>query len=155
MTGSSRRHSAAVATTVASVGPYVLSSRRPGPAHRFTSSGEHASPPSTRSFTLGRFSLMSARNDGTVEKNVMLFLLMKSAASSGEREISLFGTTRVPPNARAAQISSIDASKATEKPWYTRSSAVSLYTDLSARTKLTALRCSITTPLGWPVDPEV
>ena len=42
---------------------------------------------------------------------------MKSATSSGERETSSGATTSVPPIAKAAQISSTEASKATEKPW--------------------------------------
>ena len=43
-------------------------------------------------------------------------LLMKSAASKAERAMPLDGTTSVPPSENAAQISSTEASKASEKP---------------------------------------
>src|SRR5262249_45879978 len=110
-------HSAAVATTVASVGPYVLSIRRPGVAQRATSSAGHASPPSTNNFTVGSSTGTTARKDGTVEKKVTLLALMNSAASKAERTVSPSGTTSVPPTESAPQISSTDASKAIENPW--------------------------------------
>ena len=77
----------------------------------------HTSPPSTSRRTVGRSRSISARKLGTVEKNVTRLAVMNSATSSGERATGSGATTSVPPIANAPQISSTEASNATEKPW--------------------------------------
>ncbi len=63
--------------------------------------------------------------------------------------------TRVPPAESVAKISSADASKLNEANWRTRSPF--LTPNQSAETQVRFVRdpCSISTPLGLPVEPEV
>ena len=63
--------------------------------------------------------------------------------------------TSVAPAAHGTQISSTEKSKAIVMPWYIRSPSRTPYTSAATRTKLTMLACSIATPLGRPVEPDV
>ena len=82
LTGSPGLTSSAVATTVASVGPYVLKSRRCGFAQRAASSGGKASPPRRMRRKLGTSLPIMASKVGTVSMTVMRFSSSTSASLS-------------------------------------------------------------------------
>src|SRR5262245_36951591 len=116
VTGSSTLHSTHVASTVVSVGPYVLITRRPGYCQRRITSGGQASPPEitirTEGISVGKID----KNVGTIEINVHWCSLIYLTTSSGTRTTSGGDTTRAPPFVNAIQSSSTDASNPSEKP---------------------------------------
>ena len=96
-----------------------------------------------------------ASSVGTHERTVTPASVSMRERAAPLRTISPVPTTSVAPAKNASQISSTEASKAREKPWYTRSAGWTWKSLPSARTRWQALRCSICTPLGLPVVPEV
>ena len=147
--------SAHVAITVASVGPYVFTIRRPGRAHRSTIEWGHASPPRIRRRTVGTSSSRIERSVGTVERTVTRCSVRILDRSGPARAISGVAATSVAPARKASHISSTERSNDREAPWYTRSSGRTLNMRPSTRTRWHTLRCSTITPFGRPVEPEV
>src|SRR4029077_6404767 len=69
---------------------------------------------------------------------------------------SRFGTISIhPPAVSGAKISKTDTSKLSEVEARTLASSPAPNSADAQHTRPTTLRCSITTPLGRPVDPEV
>src|SRR4029077_19426088 len=69
---------------------------------------------------------------------------------------SRFGTISIqPPAVSGAKISKTDTSKLSEVEARTLASSAAGNSADAQHTRPTTLRCSITTPLGRPVDPEV
>src|SRR5579859_287415 len=64
-------------------------------------------------------------------------------------------TSTHPPQTSGAKISNTDTSKLSEVEASTRDSSPGPNSALAQDTRLTTPRCSTTTPLGRPVDPEV
>ena len=159
-TGPVPSSSAAQATTVASVGPYVFHTSRSGETRRAASSGGTASPPKIRRRT---FSIASAGHNaasvGTVETTEIPWVTIQGPRSMPLRTRLRGAGTRHAPCRHASHISSQDASKATERPASTRSPGPSgapcRKSPASASTKAAADRCVTATPFGVPVEPEV
>ena len=63
--------------------------------------------------------------------------------------------TRVPPHASVPKISAMETSNETEVEASTERRSSSLTCSRSQCSSATVLRCSICTPLGRPVEPEV
>src|SRR6266540_6167044 len=117
VTGWPGRHSAYVAVTVDSVGPYVFSTRRPGRHQRWAVASGHLSPPKTSNRTEGMSSVNIDTNVGTVDRNVTPAAERCFGKSGPARLISGVAGTSAAPFAHAIHLSSRDASKATENPW--------------------------------------
>ncbi len=81
--------------TVASVGPYVLTTRLPGRHQRFTNSGGHASPPRISNRRLGISSSIIASNVGTQERTVTPNSLSIRGSSGPAWTISSVAATKV------------------------------------------------------------
>src|ERR1051326_1044073 len=110
-------HSAQVAITVASVGPYVLKTRRLGFHHRLTNSGGQGSPPRISRRIEGTSFSSIASKVGTHERTVTPADCSMSAKAGPAWNISGVAGTRTAPEQNASQISSTEASKASENPW--------------------------------------
>src|SRR5262245_22949252 len=99
---------------------------------------------------------MSWRNADGVWFRTVTPSLRSSEQNSGEERLTATGTTtRRPPCSRAPQISHTEKSKAYEWNNDHTSSAVKPNQSRVAENRRTTLSCDTTTPLGWPVDPEV
>jgi len=98
--------------------------RRPGHAQRATNSGGQASPPTISRRSDGRSRSNSESVVGTHEKTVTSWSARWSASNGPEVTCSRVPLTKQAPAAKASQISSTEASKASEKPCHTRSCAV-------------------------------
>ena len=78
------------------------------------------------------------------------------SANSGPGTVRPGGSRhRVAPTAQALNSSDTNASKLSDANCSTTLSAVSPYIARWAWARFTAFRCSTTTPLGRPVEPEV
>ena len=77
----------------------------------------------------------------------------RGAGAASSRALSARITR--PPQASGAKISKTDRSKQTDVAASTPASSSSENTPRAQRTIATALRCSIATPFGRPVEPEV
>src|SRR5574342_1199059 len=144
-------------TTVASVGPYELISLRPG-AHRSTSSGGHASPPT---ITVRNSASPWAACAGTVARavgGINAWVTRSSAstvASCSPSNGPAGGTTNAAPAGKHRHSSSTDASKLGEENCRTRSPARTAYRAISAAEKLANPVCVTIRPFGQAGDPDV
>jgi len=78
-----------------------------------------------------------------------------TGSPSEARESAFSTSTSVPPQQSVPKISAMDTSKQTEVEARTETRSSSDTVSFSQRSTGTVLRCSICTPLGRPVDPEV
>src|SRR5882762_4880700 len=143
-----------VTHAVASVGPYAFTIRRPED-HRSTSSGEHASPPTTsvRSDSRGSPSKLPNTVGGI---NAWLTRALRSNSAKGSPTIGPGrGTTSAAPAAHAINTSITAASKLDDASCNTRDSDVRANCFLCAAARFGTPSCSTMTPFGVPVDPEV
>src|SRR4051812_41003841 len=142
----------AVAYTVASVGPYALTTRAPGTALRSDSNTlvGNASPASTStSASTSRPGPSSrlANTDGTP--------LARLPRQGRSARTSRFGTSSMlPPATSGAKISNTETSKFIDVDARTRDSRPPKFSAAQC-IRFTALWCDTMTPLGRPVDPEV
>src|ERR1700678_2037117 len=84
-------------------------------------------------------------------------LIIRPDAGSSNPSASaskLLTISTVPPQTSGAKISNTDTSKLSEVDARTLASSAAGNSALAQLTRLTTPRCSITTPLGRPVDPE-
>ena len=114
------------------------------------------SPPTRRTRTLGRDpGANAARAEGVKNAWVTPSRSTSRARAGPGRRSSGGGSTSRAPAARAAAISSTEASKLSEAFCRTRLSRPVAKRSRWASARLTAPRWSTTTPLGRPVEPEV
>jgi hypothetical protein len=91
-----------------------------------------------------------ARTEGTALRSVT-----SSAAGRVGRARAFSARITRPPRASGTKISKTERSKQIEVEARTPESAAAGKTSRAQSTRATALACSIATPLGRPVDPEV
>ena len=113
-------HTHMLAQTVASVGPYALTSLLPA-AQRFIVSSSHTSPAATSVFSVGNFLCGStdSRAGGSVAV-VMPRLSISSISLSGSLFTSSGSRCSSAPDSSAVKISDTDASKLSGANWRTR-----------------------------------
>ena len=87
--------------------------------------------------------------------NVIWAWRSSAASRGGECSVSGAASTSVPPASSGMNMSMTDTSKVKDAKPSTRLPGPTFHRVLIAWARLTRLRCSTTTPLGWPVDPEV
>jgi hypothetical protein len=92
----------------------------------------------------------SAITDGTMQRS-----RTSSRAASVWSPSGLSATSRRPPQASGAQISNIETSKPTEVEPKTPPSSAAVNRSWPQRRSVAVLRCSIATPFGMPVEPDV
>ncbi|CAM4520627.1 hypothetical protein COEX109129_39370 [Corallococcus exiguus] len=151
----SATQSVSVATTVASVGPYELTKRRPG-AQRVTTSAGSASPPEMTVRSAGSPSDGVTASAAGVRLSTVMFASRSSADSvSPGNSRSAGASTSVAPAVSVVKISSTERSKLRLANCSTRLPGPMPYATASWVTRLATLRCSMAVPLGVPVLPEV
>ena len=99
------------------MGPYVFIMRRPGLAQRSTNAWGHASPPRISRRRLGMSSSNIDSSVGTQDRTVTPAAANDDGSSGPAWAMAGVAGTSVAPLAHAIQISSSEASKATENPW--------------------------------------
>ena len=112
-----------VAVTVASVGPYAFSTRRPGASHRAIRSAGHASPETRRKRSCGSGGSSVASRVGTQHRALIRWATRKSVRSAPTRAPVAGAGTSVAPTMSGTHTSSTEKSNAMVSPWYTRSSS--------------------------------
>jgi hypothetical protein len=133
--------------------------RRPG-AQRWTRSAPHGSPATISVRSSGSSSAApgtgsAARIDG-VRVSVSMRWLRSSSSSIGPgRSCSGVASTSVAPLSRAIRISLTAASKLRLANCSTRLPGLTSNAAICAVARLHTPRCSMSTPLGRPVEPEV
>ena len=149
------KHCATEDATVVSVGPYALKKLRDG-AQRSTTAIERASPPAMAVFRSGRSASGRCAQTEGASVTVVIRRSFMSRSSGSPGAISLRrARCRVAPVRSDSNTSRTDTSKLNEancrtcepKPIENRCRRHSI--------KLTTDLCSIRTPFGLPVDPEV
>ena len=86
---------------------------------------------------------------------IALARAITAASADGSSTVDFSTTTSFAPLASASQIWSIDASNEYDDSRINASVARIAKSSFSASTRCTTLRCSTSTPLGWPVEPLV
>jgi hypothetical protein len=86
---------------------------------------------------------------------VMRAWRIRAASRRGESRACGGASTSRAPASSDMNISITDASKFSEANWSTMSAGPSCQVVIMPCRKLSSWRCSTTTPLGWPVEPEV
>ncbi len=146
---------AMVQETVVSVGPYALNMRRPV-AHLATREACAASPAMTRFSTAGRLPSGSwARTAGGRVACVTPNSPIRDGSWSAWSSMSAGPSTRQAPALSGVQISETAASKLSEANCSARLPGPMPYAPILASTMFGMERCSTTTPLGRPVEPDV
>ncbi len=141
---------------MASVGPYALRITRPR-ENRSTSSGGHASP-ATTSCTPPGIGRSAGHADRTVGgRHTMVVPVRSTSSASGPPGPRSSAVDRiiVAPESSPMESSQVAASKLYEANWSQRVSGPMPMRGPWSATITATVRCSTTTPLGRPVEPEV
>ncbi len=80
---------------------------------------------------------------------------ISAASRGGECSVSAGASTTRPPASSGTNMSITETSKLSEANCSTASAGPMSHVSIMPSRKLTACRCSTTTPLGRPVDPDV
>ncbi len=149
----------------ASVAPPRASTRTSGQSRRIRSgSGTGTQSPLSRNARTGgrpapgRCSASStsiSASAGTEFHTVAPCASACPAQPTGSGRVVASGSTRAAPAVRAPKTSQTDRSKLSEEIPNTRSAGPSPTRSLTSRTVFRAAPCSISTPFGSPVEPEV
>jgi hypothetical protein len=140
---------------LASVGPYMFSSRRPAD-QRAAVSPEHRSPPVLTARSAGSRSGGSvSRSAGVLTRIPISRSRSSSASRPGESTTSRPTGCSAAPESRAKKISSSEASKPVEASCATRSPGRAPKVSTAPASRFAAPAWVTTTPLGSPVEPEV
>ncbi len=144
-----------VTITVASVGPYVFTSRRPADHAPATAPGNGSAPASTVPSPGTAPGSSTPSNDGTTLAATTPRPVISPVSAPGSDRCAAVAITSVPPAARVTATSSTDASKLNDANCSTRTPGPAPSTGPRAAARFTTPPCPTSTPFGVPVDPEV